>query len=71
ATPYLFKRTLEEDQVLVGLDLNKGVKEITVYDTFKDGDQVKDFYSGTVAKVENGKIQIDSPYDIVLIEATE
>ena len=71
AEPYLFKRTLEADQVLVGLDLEKGAKEITVFDLFKDGDQVKDFYSGAVAKVENGKVRIDSPYDIVLIEAAE
>ena len=71
AEPYLFKRTLEADQVLVGLDLEKGAKEITVFDIFKDGDQVKDFYSGAEATVENGKVMIDSPYDIVLIEAAE
>ncbi|MEM6377616.1 MAG: alpha-amylase family glycosyl hydrolase [Bacteroidota bacterium] len=72
AAPYLFKRTLQqEDEVLVGFDLNNGVKTIPVYDTFQNGAQVRDFYSGTVAKVQNGEIQIDSPYDIVLIEAAE
>ncbi len=76
AMPYLFKRTLplnkrKEDKVLIGLDLDKGVKDIAVYDTFKEGASVRDFYSGTVTKVEGGKIQIDSPYDIVLIEAAK
>lgn len=76
ATPYLFKRTLpvskrKEDKVLIGLDLDKGVKNIAVYNTFKEGDKVRDFYSGAVAKVVDGKIQIDSPYDIVLIETAK
>lgn len=76
ASPYLFKRTLpvEEqpaDQVLIGLDLDQGIKKISVYDTFPEGAQVRDFYSGTVATVEEGEITIDSPYDILLIEALE
>lgn len=76
ASPYLFKRTLQVDeqtvdQVLIGLDLEKGVKEISVYNTFPEGAQVRDFYSGTLATVENGKIRIDSPYDILLIEVLE
>lgn len=76
ATPYLFKRTLpvnrrKEDKVLIGLDLDKGVKNIAVYNTFKEGDKVRDFYSGAVAKVVDGKIQIDSPFDIVLIETAK
>ena len=74
ATPYLFKRTLQvseqqEDKVLIGLDLEKGDKIISVHQTFDEGAQVRDFYSGTAAMVEDGKIQVDSPYDIVLIEA--
>ena len=72
AEPYLFKRTLrQEDKVLIGLDLETGVKKLSVYDTFQEGSLVRDFYSGTVTKVENGEILIDSPYDIVLIEAEE
>lgn len=71
AAPYLFKRTLDEDQVLIGLDLERGVKKLSVHDTFKDGTPVRDFYSGTETKVENGEVQIDSPYDIVLIETVE
>ena len=76
ATPYLFKRTLQvndtkQDQVLVGLDLEKGVKEIAVHNTFEDGIAVRDFYSGTEAIIKNGQVEIDSPYDIVLIEAID
>ena len=74
AAPYLFKRTLrvnnqQEDKVLIGLELEKGAKNISVHHTFKEGAQVRDFYSGTVAMVENGEIQMDTPYDLVLIEA--
>jgi len=76
ADPYLFKRTLTvdntiEDQVLIGLDHAAGMKEIKVYDVFKNGDQVRDAYSGATATVSKGVIQIDSPYDIVLIEGVE
>lgn len=76
ASPYLFKRTLpvnkrKKDKVLIGLDLDKGVKEFSVHDTFKEGAKVRDFYSGTMAKVEDGKVRIDSPYDIVLIESAK
>ena len=76
ATPYLFKRTLpgnkkKEDKVLIGLDLDKGVKNIAVYDTFKEGAKVRDFYSGTVTKVEDGKVRIVSPFEIVLIESAK
>lgn len=76
ASPYLFKRTLpgkegQEDKVVVGLDLATGVKTITVHGTFEEGTSVRDAYSGMVAKVENGSLQIDSPYGIVLLEGVE
>ncbi len=72
-SPYLFKRTLEsnDDKVLIGLDLSSGAKEISVYETFKDGTEVRDFYSGSVITVENGAVLINSPYDIVLLEEAE
>lgn len=71
--PYLFTRTYAqdnwEDSVLVGLDLPKGKKELTVQGVFKDGTTIKDAYSNQSVKVEGGKVIIDSSFDIVLLEA--
>lgn len=71
ASPYVFKRTLEEgklkDQVLIGLELNEGEKTLNTLDLFKNGTMVKDYYSGKMVKVESGRIVLDTPFDIVLL----
>ncbi|AXG74145.1 alpha-amlyase [Flavobacterium arcticum] len=71
-SPYVFKRTYAKgdysDAVVVGLDLPKGVKTVTVGDVFADGTAVRDAYSGKTTKVENGKVQFDTAFDILLIE---
>ncbi len=71
-SPYVFKRIYTKgeynDAVVVGLDLPKGAKSITVDDVFADGTEVQDAYSGKTAKVENGKVQFDTAFDILLIE---
>ena len=73
ANPYVFKRTLQkkniENTVLVGLDLSEGTKSIDVDDVFSEGQKVYDAYSETSAVVSNGKVSIDSPYDLVLLQA--
>jgi alpha-amylase len=70
--PYVFSRTYSNgkysDQVVIGLELNKGKKEISVGTIFKNGSKVKDTYSGKTAIVSKGKVTIDSDFDIVLIE---
>ncbi len=70
--PYVFSRTYSKgkytDQVVIGLELNKGKKEIPVGTIFKNGSKVKDTYSGKTAIVSKGKVTIDSDFDIVLIE---
>jgi alpha-amylase len=72
ASPYVFSRTYSKnkyaDQVVIGLDLPKGKKELSVGDIFKNGAAVKDAYSGKTAKVVNGKVSIDSDSDVVLLE---
>lgn len=72
ASPYVFSRTFAKgkyaDQVVVGLELPKGKKEVSVGAIFKNGTTVKDAYSGKTAKVVNGKVTIDSESDIVLLE---
>ncbi|MFN4075491.1 MAG: alpha-amylase family glycosyl hydrolase [Cloacibacterium sp.] len=67
-SPYWFTRTYKDDKVLVGLDLNPGVKEISVTGIFENGTRLRDAYSGKTAKVSNGKVSIDSEFGIVLYE---
>ena len=73
ASPYTFSRTFAKgaftDIVVIGLNLSKGKKEITIGKLFKNGTKVKDVYSGTTGIIDNGKIIINSPFDIVLLEA--
>jgi alpha-amylase len=70
--PYVFSRTFSNehftDQVVIGLDLKKGRKEIPVGTIFENGTTIKDAYSGKTAIVTKGKVTIDSDFDIVLIE---
>ena len=72
ASPYVFSRSFSKDnftdKVVIGLDLPKGSKEISVGTIFEDGTKLKDLYSGKVAVVSNGKVSIDTEFDIVLLE---
>ena len=72
ASPYIFSRTFSRDnftdKVIIGLDLPKGQKEISVGTIFKDGTKLKDAYSGKEVVVSNGKVTIDTEFDIVLLE---
>lgn len=70
--PYVCSRNFTRDQytdtVVIGLDLEKGKKEIAVGSAFKEGAKVRDAYSGKTAVVLNGKVAVDSEFDIVLLE---
>jgi alpha-amylase len=72
ATPYVFSRIYSKekykDEVVVGLDLPVGLKEISVGTIFENGITVRDFYSGVETTVENGKVIIDSKHSIILLE---
>ena len=69
--PYYFSRTYNSekyrDVVIIGLDLPKGKKEIPINNLFKNGSRLKDYYSGKKVKVRNGKISLDTDYNIVLL----
>lgn len=69
--PYYFSRTYQsdkiDDKVIVGLDLEKGKKEIKVNTLFENGTKLKDYYSGIMTEVKDGKIEINSEYGIVLL----
>jgi alpha-amylase len=72
ASPYVFSRAFTKDnftdKVVIGLNLPKGEKEISVGVIFKDGTKLHDAYSGKKAVVSDGKVRIDSEFDIVLLE---
>jgi alpha-amylase len=71
-TNYVFSRIFTKgkfnDVVVVGLDLPIGKKEIFVDNLFVNGTKLKDAYSGKFAVVKDGKIVIDSNFDVVLLE---
>ena len=70
--PYYFYRSYQKDEykdlVVIGLDVHKGKKAIDVSKFYKDGDTIRDAYSDTTTKVSDGKVLIDSEFDIVLLE---
>lgn len=70
--PYLFSRKYSNsnvtDHVLIGLDMEEGPKEFTSGDVFEDGTKLRDAYSDTQTTVIGGKIQLDTPFSIVLLE---
>ena len=75
ASPYLFKRSLNsgdiKDEVMIGIGFPEGQKNIPASAVFAEGTQLKDHYSGELATVRSGQINIDSPFDIVLLEKVE
>ena len=72
SSPYVFSRMFTKgkytDKVVVGLDLPIGKKEISVGTIFKNGTKVKDFYSGKISAIKNGKVIVDTAFTILLIE---
>lgn len=72
ASPYVFSREYTNknysDKVVIGLELPIGTKEILVRTIFVDGTKVKDTYSGKTGTIANGKILLNTPYNIVLLE---
>ena len=63
-----FSKEKYEDKVVVGLDLPKGNKIISVGNVFTNGTKVRDCYSGQNATVSDGKVKLNSNFDIVLLE---
>ncbi len=71
-TPYVFQRTFTHgnysDAVVVGLDLDLGVKTINVSGVFKDGEILIDKYSNNKVEVKDGNATLSTEFDIVLFE---
>lgn len=70
--PYVFQRTYSKenyrDAVVVGLDLNKGEKQINVGTEFIEGTVLVDVYSNTEVTVKNEMVNLNTPFSIVLLE---
>ncbi len=71
-SPYVFSRHFSKgnysDVVVVALDVSKGEKELDVSKVFKNGDKLRDAYANKSVKVKNGKVIINSEFEIVLLE---
>ena len=68
SSPYWFSRKYVTDQVVVGLDLKEGLKEVNVSGIFENGTKIRDAYSGKTSVVNDGKASVDSEFSIVLFE---
>ena len=70
--PYIFQRTFSKDNfndaVVIGLDLEKGIKVISVGEVFEDGTELTDAYSNASSKVKNGSVSFETPFSVVLLE---
>jgi alpha-amylase len=72
--PYYFSRIFKsekiDDVVVAGLDLAKGKKEVLLEGIFENGTKLYDYYSGKTVKVKNGKAELDTEFNIVLLGIT-
>jgi len=73
AAPYVFSRTLSlgasVDRVVVALGLPAGPKTIPVSGVFPDGTELVDAYSDTRATVADGRVSLDTGFDLALLSA--
>ncbi len=67
ADPYIFSRSFNKDKVVIGLELSQGKKTIDVGEIFEDGSVLVDYYSNTESEVKDGNVEIDTPFETVLL----
>ncbi|WP_040280270.1 alpha-amylase family glycosyl hydrolase [Psychroserpens damuponensis] len=71
-TPYVFSRSYThgnfKDLVVVAMDLKEYIKTLSVKNVFEDGTVLHDAYSNQDVTVKNGNIELESEFDIVLLE---
>ena len=66
--PYVFSRSLETgDRVLVAMGLGAGEVKIPVFGVFPEGAEVRDGYSGALAKVVGGVVSVPAISGLVLL----
>ena len=64
----VFSRVRNDDKIIAGINLSKGNKELNVASIFENGQKLQDFYSNQSVEVKDGKVSLESEYDIVLLE---
>ena len=64
----VFSRVRNDDKIIAGINLPKGNKELNVASVFENGQKLNDFYSNQIVEVKDGKVSLESEYDIVLLE---
>ncbi|WP_159950973.1 alpha-amylase family glycosyl hydrolase [Polaribacter septentrionalilitoris] len=64
----VFSRVRNDDKVVIGINFNNRNITIDVSSVFKNGDELKDFYSNQTLIVKNGKVTFNSEFDTVLLE---
>lgn len=64
----VFSRTYKEDKVVIGLNFNHKNITVDVSTIFKNGEELNDFYSNQTVKVKDGKVNLKSDFDIILLE---
>ncbi|QVY66657.1 alpha-amylase family glycosyl hydrolase [Polaribacter sp. Q13] len=64
----VFSRVRNTDKIIVGINLQKGIKEIQVSSLFKNGEKLNDFYANQEVEVKDGKVIVNSDFDIILLE---
>lgn len=73
--PYYFSRIYKSDKindaVIIGLDLPKGDKQVPIKAVFENGTVLKDYYSGKSATIENDILNLNTDFNIVLLEKVE
>ncbi len=71
-SPYVFSRKWEKnnkvDQVVIALDVAPGQHTIDVSSAFGSDLEIKDFYNDKVYNVKDGKINLQGPLEVVLLE---
>ncbi|MCL7763571.1 alpha-amylase family glycosyl hydrolase [Polaribacter sp. Z014] len=64
----VFSRVRNNDKIIIGINLQKGIKEIQVSSLFKNGEKLNDFYANQEVEVKDGKVIVNSDFDIILLE---
>lgn len=72
SAPYAFKRIYQKgnylDKVVIGLDVPKGEKTLSVIGVFENGTELTDAYTGKKATVKDGKVTLNTTASVVLLE---
>ncbi|MFD2916539.1 alpha-amylase family glycosyl hydrolase [Psychroserpens luteus] len=70
--PYTFSRSYNlgnfKDLVVIAMDLEAGKKTLNVKGVFEDGTLLFDAYSNQEVTVKNGKVELESEFNIILLE---